>query len=410
MKRRSVLALASTLALAAGLAPGLAPGVAWAQADRPLRMGVLNDLSSVYSDYQGIGSVIAAQMAVEDFGGRVGGRPIEVLSADHQNKPDVGATIARQWLDQDGVELILDIPNSSVALAVNQIVRERNRVFLASGAGTAALTGAQCSPNTIHWTYDTWALGNSLGRAIVGQGGRRWFFITADYAFGHDLEQRAADAVRAAGGEVVGAVRHPLGTSDFSSFLLQAQASGADVVGFANAGGDLSTSLKQASEFGLGRQQRLAGLIFNVNNVPGLGLETTRGIQLVTGYYWDLNADTRAFAERFARRHPQGNYPNDMQAGVYSAVMHYLKAVDALGQSADGRAVVDRMKATPTDDPIFGRGTIRADGRKLHPMYLLETKAPSESRGGWDFFRKVAEIPADQAWRPLAEGGCSFAS
>jgi len=406
MKRRSVLALASTLALAAGLAPGLAQ----AQDDRPLRMGVLNDLSSVYSDYQGVGSVIAARMAVEDFGGRVDGRPIEVVSADHQNKPDVGATIARQWLDQDGVELILDIPNSSVALAVNQIVRERNRVFLASGAGTAALTGAQCSPNTIHWTYDTWALGNSLGRAIVGQGGRRWFFITADYAFGHDLEQRAADAVRAAGGEVVGAVRHPLGTSDFSSFLLQAQSSGADVVGFANAGGDLSTSLKQASEFGLGRQQRLAGLIFNVNNVTGLGLETTQGIQLVTGYYWDLNADTRAFAERFAQRHPQGNYPNDMQAGVYSAVMHYLKAVDALGSSEDGRAVVERMKATPTEDPIFGRGTIRADGRKLHPMYLLETKAPSESRGGWDFFRKVSEIPADQAWRPLAEGGCSFAS
>jgi branched-chain amino acid transport system substrate-binding protein len=393
--RRLAPALAALLAL-------LAPAAA---AERPVKIGVLNDMSGPYADYQGQGSVIAAQLAIEDFA-KQAGRPVELVSADHQNKTDIGASIARRWFDQDGVDLILDVPNSAVALAVANLAREKNKVFIGSGAGTAELTGKQCSPNTVHWTYDTWSLGHALAKALVQQGGKSWYFLTADYTFGKDLEGSAAEEVKATGGSVKGSSRHPLGTADFSSFLLQAQASGADVIGLANAGDDTSNALKQAAEFGIAPGQRLAGLILNITNMPALGLKATQGVYIVTPYYWDLNDGTRAFAARYAARHPRHAMPNDMQAGIYSAVEHYLKALGTVKEAGDGRAVVAAMKAMPTDDPIFGQGRIREDGRKLHPMYLLETKTPAESKGGWDYFKPVRTVPADEAWRPLSEGGC----
>ena len=398
-------------ALAAGAAASaLSPfGIVRAQSS-VLKMAVLNDMSSVYADYQGIGSVIAAQMAVEDHGGRAAGRKLEVLSADHQNKPDVGSAIARQWLDIDGVDLILDIPNSAVALAVANLVRDKNKVFIGSGAGTTLLTGAQCSPNNVHWTYDTYAQGRAISNAILKRGGKTWFFVTSDYAFGHDLEKQATDGVIAGGGKVLGAVRHPLGTNDFSSFLLRAQSSGAQVIAFANAGGDLINSLKQAAEFNLGAKQMLTGLIFDVNGVPALGLPAAQGLLGVDPFYWDLNDGTRAWSRRFQARHPQKNMPNDMQAGVYAGTLHYLKAVEKLGSPSDGRAVVAAMKAIPTDDPLFGKGLIRSDGRKLHPMYLFEVKKPAESKGEWDYYKLLETIPAEQAFRPLSEGGCKLAT
>ncbi len=394
--------LGLTLALAGALA-----ATAVSAQEKPIRIGILNDQSGVFSDYQGEGSVIAARMAVEDFGKKtIAGRAIEVVTADHQNKTDVGIGIARRWFDQEGVDAIMDVPNSAIALGVSSLAREKNKVFVGSGAGTAELTGRQCSPNTVHWTYDTWSLGHGLARALVANGGKSWFFITADYAFGKDLEGSAADEVKAQGGQVIGAARHPLGASDYSSFLVQAQASGAQVIGLANAGDDMSNTLKQAAEFGIGGKQQLAGLILNVTNMPSLGLQATQGVYILTPYYWDLNDGSRAFAKRYMERHPRGNAPNDMQAGVYSAVLHYLKGVEKTGGPADGRAVVAAMKSLPTDDPIFGAGSIREDGRKLHPMYLLTTKTPAESTGKWDVFKPVRTIPAEQAWRPLAEGGC----
>ena len=377
-----------------------------AQAQEPVRIGVLNDQSSVYADFQGKGSVLAAEMAVEDYGGRAAGRKVEVLSADHQNKPDVGSAIARKWLDQDGVDLIVDLPNSAVALAVNEVVRQKNRVMIGSGAGTSELTGSKCSPNTVHWTYDTWAYGHSLAKAVVQRGGKTWFFITADYAFGHDLERQATDQLVRDGGKVVGGVRAPLGTPDFSSFLLQAQSSGAQVVALAVAGGDTTNSLKQASEFGLTAKQSMVSLIFTLNNVPALGLKASQGVLTVNPFYWDMNPGTRAFSRRFQKRAHNGAMPNDMQAGVYSAVLHFLKAVDKVGGATDGRAVVAAMKAMPTDDPLFGKGRIREDGRKLHPMYLLQVKSPGESKGDWDYYKVVSTIPAEQAFRPMSEGNC----
>ncbi|BCM83033.1 ABC transporter substrate-binding protein [Methylobacterium indicum] len=399
MPRRPIRRLAPALA---ALLSFLAPAAA---AERPVKIGVLNDMSGPYADYQGQGSVIAAQLAIEDFS-KQAGRPVELVSADHQNKTDIGASIARRWFDQDGVDLIVDVPNSAVALAVANLAREKNKVFIGSGAGTAELTGKQCSPNTVHWTYDTWSLGHALAKALVQQGGKSWYFLTADYTFGKDLEGSATEEVKAMGGSVKGAARHPLGTADFSSFLLQAQGSGADVIGLANAGDDTSNALKQAAEFGIAPAQRLAGLILNITNMPALGLEATQGVYIVTPYYWDLNDGTRAFAARYAARHPRHAMPNDMQAGVYSAVEHYLKALATVTDAGDGRSVVAAMKAMPTDDPIFGQGRIREDGRKLHPMYLLETKTPAESKGGWDYFKPVRTVPAEEAWRPLAEGGC----
>jgi branched-chain amino acid transport system substrate-binding protein len=283
---------------------------------------------------------------------------------------------------------------------------QKNKVFIGSGAGTALLTGEKCTPNTVHWTYDTYAYGRGLGKAVVAQGGKKWFFLTADYAFGHDLEKQAMEGVKAAGGEVLGAVRHPLGTADYASFLLQAQASGADIVGVANAGDDTITSIKQAAEFGLTQKQKLVGLILGMNGIPALGLKAAQGAQIMNPFYWDLNDGTRAFAKRFAERHPQKNYPNDMQAGVYASVLHYLKAVDKVGGAVDGKAVVAAMKAIPTDDPLFGKGSIRSDGRKIHPLYLLEVKKPDESTSKWDLLKVVATIPGDQAFRPESEGNC----
>jgi len=356
-------------------------------AQEPIRIGVLNDQSSVYADFQGKGSVLAAQMAVEDYGGKAAGRRIEVVFADHQNKPDVGSVVARKWLDQDGVDLIVDVPNSAVALAVSEIVRQKNKVLIGSGAGSAELTGSKCSPNTVHWTYDTWSYGHSLARAVVQRGGRTWFFITADYAFGHDLERQATDQLLKDGGKVVGGVRVPIATPDFSSFLLAAQASRAQVVALAVAGGDTTNSMKQAAEFGLPTRQSIVSLTVNP-------------------FYWDMNEGTRAWSQRFRKRAHNAAMPNDMQAGVYASVLHFLKAVDKAGGAGDGRAVVAAMKAMITDDPLFGKGRIREDGRKIHPMYLLQVKSPEESKGDWDYFKIVASIPAERAFRPLNEGNC----
>lgn len=400
MKRRTLLHLA--------LLASVAPAAAWAQG-KPVRIGVMNDMSSVYSDFQGPGSVLAAQMAVEDFN-KTSSRKAEVISADHQNKADVGSAIAGRWYDVDGVDMIIDLPNSAVALAVADVTRDKNKVVIGSGAGTALLTGAKCSPNTVHWTYDTWANGHALARGVLDQGGKTWFFITADYAFGHDLEKQASEEVLASGGKVIGAVRHPLGNSDYSSFLLQAQASGAQVIALANAGGDTVNTIKQAAEFKVTDKQKLVSLIFDLQAVPALGLQTAQGLVGINAMYWDMNDETRTWSQRYQQRHPKKMMPNHMQAGVYSATLHYLKAVDKVGSPTDGRAVVAAMKAMPTEDPLFGKGSIREDGRKMHPMYLLQVKAPGESKGEWDVFKVVGTVPAEKAFRPLKEGGCPLVS
>ena len=374
--------------------------------DGKIKIGVLNDQSSLYADLSGQGSVLAAKMAIEDFGGSVNGTPVEVVFADHQNKPDVGSNIARQWYDVDQVDMIVDVPNSAVALAVNELTREKNKVFLVSGAATSSLTGDKCSPNTVHWTYDTWALANGTGKAVVQTGGDSWFFLTADYAFGHALEKDTTAAVEAAGGQVTGAVRHPLNTADFSSFLLQAQSSGAKVIGLANAGGDTTNSIKQASEFGIVQSgQQLAALLLFLTDVHSLGLPVAQGLTFTEAFYWDQNDKTREFAKKFADQN-RGIHPTMVHAGVYSATLHYLKALAALGGDGDGAAVVAKMKELPTDDTLFGQGTIREDGRKIHDMYLFEVKTPDESKGEWDYYKLRATIPAAEAFRPLEQGGC----
>jgi branched-chain amino acid transport system substrate-binding protein len=332
---------------------------------------------------------------------------VQIIGGDHQNKPDVGSNVVRSWIDTDKVDVIVDVPTSSVALAVNEIVREKNKVLIGSGAGTSLLTGAKCTPNTIHWTYDTWALAHGVAKSVVEQGGKKWFFITSDYAFGHDLEKQASDVVIASGGQVLGAVRHPLGASDFASFILQAQGSGADVIGLATPGGDLSNLVKQANEFGLSKTHRLIGLIFSINNADSIGLQNSQGVVALNATYWDLNDATRAWSKRFQQRHPRKNMPNDQQMGVYSAVLHYLKAIDKLsGEAGDGAKVVATMKAMPTDDPLFGKGLIRADGRKIHPNYVLRTKTASASKERWDYFDVIATIPAEQSFRPIKDGNC----
>ena len=390
--------------LLVSLAATLAASAAHSQTD--VKIGVLNDRSGLYADLSGEGSVIAARMAVEDFDAAAKGINVEIISADHQNKPDVASTVARQWYDQDGVDAIFDVPTSSAALAVNDITREKNKVFIVSGAATSDLTGPACSPNTIHWTYDTWSLAHGTGSAMVGAGGKTWFFLTADYAFGHALERDTAAVVEEAGGEVLGAVRHPFPGTDFSSFLLQAQASGADVIGLANAGGDTINSIKQASEFGITQAgQALAGLLVFITDVNALGLDVAQGLVLTESFYWDLNDDTRAFAERFAAQ-AGGQMPTMIHAGVYSGVLHYLKALEALGSKDDGAAVVAKMKEMPTDDPLFGKGEVRADGRKIHDMYLFRVKSPDKSEGPWDYYELVSTIPAANAFRPLGEGNC----
>jgi branched-chain amino acid transport system substrate-binding protein len=363
-------------------------------------------MSGPYADLSGKGSVEAAKMAVEDFGGKVQGRPIEVVFADHQNKADIASTLARQWLDVDKVDVFVDVVTSSVALAVNELVRGANKVMLASGPATSDLTGKACSPNTIHWTYDTWALANGTGKAVVEAGGDTWFFITADYAFGQALERDTTAVIKAGGGRVVGSVRHPLNTPDFSSFLLQAQSSKAKIIGFANAGTDLSNAIKQGYEFGITKKgQRMAGLLVNMIDVHALGLTVAAGLRLTEPFYWDTSDGTRAWSKRFAEKR-EGRMPGMIQAGVYSSVMHYLKAVDALKDSSDGKAIVLKMKDMPTDDPLFGKGMVRIDGRKIHPMYLFEVKTPQESKGPWDYYKLVRTIPAEEAFRPLSDGQC----
>jgi branched-chain amino acid transport system substrate-binding protein len=393
------------------LAAALISGAAQAQfTDGVIKIGVLNDMSSLYADLSGPGAVAAARMAVEDFGAAQKGLKVEIVGADHQNKPDVGSNIVRQWIDVDKVDVIVDVPTSSVALAVNEVIREKNKVLLVSGAATSDLTGAKCSPNTVHWTYDTWALANGTGKATVKTGGTTWFFITADYAFGHALERDTAAVVEANGGKVLGKVRVPLNTSDFSSFLLQAQGSKAKVIGLANAGGDTINSIKQAAEFGIvSGGQNLAGLLVFITDIHALGLPTAQGLVLTESFYWDRNDESRAFAKRFAPQY-KGNMPTMVQAGVYSAVLHYLKAVEALKSDADGKAVVAKMKELPTDDTLFGKGTVRADGRKVHDMYLFEVKKPEESKGPWDYYKQRATIPAAEAFRPLKEGNCPLVS
>src|SRR3954465_6212988 len=388
----------------------LALGAMAAQAqvsDGVIKIGVMSDMSSLYSDIGGPGSVAAARLAVEDFGAAKKGMKVEIVSADHQNKPDVGSAIARNWYDTEGVDVIVDVPTSSVALAVSQVTKEKNKVFLVSGAASSDLTGKACTPNTIHWTYDTWMLANGTGNAIVKQGGTSWFFITADYAFGHALERDTEQVVTKAGGKVLGKGRHPLSNQDFSSFLLQAQASKAKIIGLANAGGDTINSIKQASEFGIVKGgQNLAGLLVFLTDAHGIGLDKAQGLILTETFYWDLNDQTRAFAKRFSAANG-GKYPTMVHAGVYAGVLHYLKAIAAI-KSDDGAKVVAEMKKLPTDDPLFGKGTIRADGRKIHNAYLFEVKKPSESKGPYDYYKLRATIPAEEAFRPLNAGGCSL--
>jgi branched-chain amino acid transport system substrate-binding protein len=377
-----------------------------AQAQVNVKIGVLSDMSSLYADIGGPGSVTAAKMAVEDFNPAAHGMKVEIVSADHQNKPDVGSNIARQWFDVDHVDAIVDVPTSSVALAVADVTREKNKVFLISGAASSDLTGAKCSPNSVHWTYDTWMLAHGTAGALVKTGGDTWFFLTADYAFGHALERDATAVVLANGGKVIGAVNHPLNTQDFSSYLLQAQSSKAKIIGLANAGGDTDNAIKQGAEFGItAGGQQFAGLLVFVTDVNALGLKTAQGLVLTETWYWDMNDANRAWTKRWQAEHA-GKFPSMVQAGVYSATLHYLKAVAAQKSAADGKAVVSQMKALPTDDPLFGKGYIRADGRKIHPAYLFQVKKPEESKYPGDDYIVRATIPAEEAFRPIKDGNC----
>jgi branched-chain amino acid transport system substrate-binding protein len=394
----------------AALAVMLACGTASAQQVN-VKIGVLSDMSSLYSDVGGPGSVVAAKMAIADFAKVNPNVKVTLVSGDHQNKPDIGSQMANQWYDVDKVDMIVDVPNSGVALAVSQVTAQKNKVFLVSGAAASDLTGPKCNANTVHWTYDTWMLANGTGKAIVKTGGTTWFFLTADYAFGAALERDTKAAVEKAGGKVLGAVRHPLNTNDFSSFLLQAQASKAKIIGLANAGGDTINAIKQGAEFGIVKGgQKFAGLLVFASDVNALGLQTAQGLTLTETWYWDMTDANRAWTKRWqAERNAPGKFPTMVQAGVYSAVTHYLKAVAALKSAADGKAVVAEMKKLPTDDPLFGKGVVRADGRKTHPAYLLEVKAPDESKYPGDFYKLLATIPADEAFRPLKDGNCPLA-
>jgi branched-chain amino acid transport system substrate-binding protein len=398
------------LAGAGGLALGLGSLGARADDSAPLKLGVLTDMSSLYADITGPGSFAAARMAVEDFQASAHKmkRPIEVLSGDHMNKADLGANIAREWIERNNVDAIIDVPNSAVALAVRNVVQQSNKTLLVSGASSSDLTGKSCSPNLVHWSYDTYALSNGTARAVVAEGGKTWFTLTADYAFGHAMEAEVKNVVARLGGSVVGGVRTPINTQDFSSFLLQAQASKAEIIGLINAGGDTINSIKQSVEFGIPQGgQKVVATVLYLSDVHSLGLKVAQGLQFTESFYWDMNDDTRAFAKRFAPRN-NDRYPTAMQAGVYAATLHYLKAVDELGASGDGKAVVQQMKKLPTDDPLFGKGTVRADGRKLHNMYLFEVKKPEESRYPWDYYKLIKTIPPGEAWRPLEDGGCDF--
>jgi branched-chain amino acid transport system substrate-binding protein len=394
-------------ALLLGAALTVAAGGAMAQ-DKTVKIGVLTDNSGLYSDLGGAGSTVAAQMAVEDSGLAAKGWKIDLISADHQNKPDIATTIARQWVDVEKVDIFMDVLNSGVALAVNNLVKEKNSIMINTGAATSDLTNAQCTPNTVHWVYDTYMLANSTGQALVKAGGDTWYFLTADYAFGHALERDTTAVVVKSGGKVIGTVKHPLNSSDFSSFLLQAQASKAKIVGMANAGGDTTNTIKQASEFGIvAGGQKLAGLLLFITDVHSLGLKVAQGLSFTETFYWDQNDDTRAFSKRFSERMKNKAMPSMVQAGVYSGLLHYFKSLEAMGGNPhDGAKVVAKMKELPTDDKLFGKGSIRADGRKIHPAYLFEVKKPSESKGPWDYYKLIGTTPGDQAFRPLSESAC----
>jgi branched-chain amino acid transport system substrate-binding protein len=376
--------------------------------DKTVKIGVLNDMSSLYADIGGPNSVAAVKMAVEDSGLAAKGWKIEVLTADHQNKPDVGVNIARQWIDVDKLDAVVDTPTSSVALAVSNLVKEKNSILINSGGASADITGKACTPNTLSVTYDTYMLANGTGKALTKAGGDSWFFLTADYAFGHALERDTAATVTANGGKVLGGVKHPLNTSDFSSFLLQAQSSKAKVIGLANAGGDTTNAIKQAAEFGIvAGGQKLAALLLFINDVHSLGLRTAQGLTFTESFYWDMNDNTRQWSKRFQKLSPKGTMPSMTVAGLYSGVLHYLKTLETMGgNSHDGAKVVAKMKELPTDDPLFGKGTIRIDGRKLLPAYLFEVKKPEESKYPWDYYKLIATVPAEEAARPLSESEC----
>ncbi|PDT73364.1 ABC transporter permease [Bradyrhizobium sp. C9] len=376
--------------------------------DKNVKIGVLNDMSGLYADIGGPNSVAAANMAVEDSGLRAKGWKIEVVSGDHQNKPDVGVNIARNWIDNEKVDIITDTPNSGVALAVSNLAKEKNSIVLNSGAATADLTGKACNANTISYTFDTYMLANGTGKALTKAGGDTWFFLTADYAFGHALERDTSAVVTANGGKVLGGVKHPLNTADFSSFLLQAQASKAKIIGLANAGGDTTNAIKQASEFGItAGGQKLAALLLFVNDVHALGLKIAQGLTFTESFYWDMNDQTRAWSKRFQKVSPKGSMPSMTVAGVYAGVLHYLKALDAMGGNPhDGAKVVAKMKEIPTDDPLFGKGPLRIDGRRIIPAYLFEVKKPEESKYPWDYYKLIATISPEDAAKPLEASDC----
>jgi branched-chain amino acid transport system substrate-binding protein len=395
--------LAATLM--AGLALAASGGAASAQiSDDVVKIGVLTDMSSLYADATGKGSLAAVQMAVADYGGKVKGKPVEIVSADHQNKPDVGVSIARNWYDNEKVDAIFDVPTSSVALPISALTREKNKIHINSGGGTSDLTGVACSPNTVHWTYDTYSLSNVAGKAMVKRGEDTWFFVTADYAFGMALERDAANVVKENGGKVLGDVRHPLNSSDFSSFLLQAQASKAKVIGLANAGGDTQNALKQAAEFGIVQAgQKMAALLVEITDVHSLGIKATQGLIVTDAFYWDTNDETRAFSNRFNEK--VGHMPTMIQAGLYSATMHYLKAIETIGTD-EAPKVMAQMREMPINDFFTKNGKIRIDGRMVHDMYLFEVKKPEESKGPWDLYKLLATVPGDEAFRPLDKGNC----
>src|ERR1700732_4346803 len=401
--KRSIAALVMTTSLLAG-------GALAQTMDKVVKVGSLGDQSGLYADIGGPGSSEAAQMAIEDSGLLAKGWKIDLISADHQNKPDVGVNIGKQWIDVEKVDVFVDLASSGVGLAIANLAKEKNVVNLNSGSASSDLTGAQCSPNTVHWVYDTWMLANGTGKALVKSGGDSWFFLTADYAFGHALERDTAAVVTANGGKVLGAVKHPLNNADFSSFLLQAQSSKAKIIGLANAGGDTTNSIKQAAEFGIVKAgQKLAALLLFLTDVKAIGLETAQGLNFTETFYWDMNDQTRAFSKKFAARMKNAAPPTMVQAGVYAGLMHYFKALDALGGNPhDGIKVVEKMKSIPTDDPLFGKGEIQPNGRTIHSAYLFEVKKPSESKAPWDFYKLIGTVPGDQAFTPLSESKCAM--
>lgn len=404
MNTKKALYATAALCLAAVL-----PNAHGAISNGSVKIGVIGDLSGILSEVSGRGSLVAATLAVEAYGGKVAGMPIEIVQADHQNKADIAANTVRKWFDVDGVDMVTDLVNSSVALAVSQLGREKNKVVLVTGAGVSELTGKACTPNTIHWTYDTDSISRATTNALVKSGMKSWYFLTADYAFGTSMQRDATTSIEANGGKVVGSIRHPVNPADFSSFLLTAQQSKAQVIALANAGKDLVNTVKQAAEFGVGKDgsQRLAGLLVTLTDVKAMGLKNGQGLVVTSPFYWDREERTRAFATEFAKRNG-GSYPTMMQAGVYSAILHYLKSVEALKSDDDGAAVVAKMKQLPTDDPMFGQGSIRKDGRKLHAMYVYQVKRPEESRGPWDLYKQISTVKAEDAFQPMAERDCAF--